>query len=302
MESIRDTDLERIKNEFVAFTLKNIQVYSLVLYSSTIQLSITGYGQSLFKKSLESVYTLYGRHFTTNYIVDSGTNNLVGRKMNIGLESGFNFDYKINKNWGIRSGVGVHIHFISEGFYGTKEIPDSTAAFPISRFEKIYGRGVDLNFSERVSIGITFKALYQFSFSEKYEINIAGGPYLCRYTPAPDIETITTSIPYFDSSFNTYVYTPKYEIDRKNNKYGPYTWNSKLFLEWQFDLEIVRKFKKYGAVTAGIKTHIGTKKFERAEFIIWPEFSDFRSKGHYTLNRSYIGIYAGYRFGKNHSK
>lgn len=262
--------------------------------------ALAGYTKDphFFKKSKGSFYGLYGRHFTTNFIVDSGSNNLVGRKMNISLEGGFNLDYKINKSWGIRSGIACHIQFIAEIFYGTKLFPDSTGIYPTGKFENIYGRGVDLDFRERVSIGIPLKVFYQFPVSKRYEINIAGGPYLNVYMPARN-ENIAMLIPiYHDSTYGTYVYTRKFDIHRKFNKNTPNI--SKPFLEWEYDVEIIRKFKKYGAIRAGIKTHIGTNKLEKAEFITWPEFSDYRSKGYYSINRSYIGIYAGYCFGKNH--
>lgn len=266
-------------------------------------LSIFCLGQ-FFKDSKYSLFCLYGRHFTTGYNVDSGVNNLVGRKMNISLEAGFNLDYKFNKSLGIRTGVASHIQFIAEIFYGTKMYPDSTGSFATSNFENIYGRGVDLDFRERVSIGIPLKLLYQFPLTKKYIINFAGGPYINFYMPTRD-EEIAMLVPlYYDSIFSIYVLTRKYSIERTFNKdkilRSPN--NSKPFIEWQFDVEIIRNFKKYGAITLGIKTHIGTKKLEKAEFITWPDYPEYRAKGHYTLNRSYIGVYAGYQFGKNRSK
>src|SRR5688572_852629 len=278
------------------YYFRNIGLVILFVVFATIRCL----GQSYIKQSKYSVYGLYGRHFATDYIVDSGINNLVGRKMNISLEAGFNLDYVFNKNWGVRAGVACHIQFIAEIFYGTKEYPDSTGSFATNKFENIYGRGVDLDFRERVSIGIPLKAFYQFSVSKRYEINIAGGPHLNIYAPARNEQIAMLAPIYYDSSFDIYIYTRKYEIHRRFNKNKPNI--SKPFLEWQFDVEVVRKFKRYGAIIAGIKTHIGTKKLEKAEFTIWPDYSDYRSKGHFTLNRSYIGVYAGYRLGKNQSK
>ena len=273
-----------------------------ILSPVVIILSITGQGQ-FFKQSEYSAYVLYGRHFTTDYVVDSGVNNLVGRKMNISWEAGFSLDYKFNKNWGVRTGAACHIQFIAEIFYGTKMFPDSTGSFPTGRFENIYIKGVDTDFRERVSIGIPIKVFYSFKISKKYEVNIAGGPYLNIYMPTRN-ENIAMLAPlYYDSTYSIYVYTRKYEIRREFNKKRIFSSpnNSKPFIEWQFDAEIVRKFKRYGALTAGIKTHTGTKKLERAEFTIWPEYPAYRSKGHYVINRSYIGVYAGFRFGKNPS-
>lgn len=71
-------------------------------------------------------------------------------------------------------------------------------------------------------------------------------------------------------------------------------------LEWDFDAEVKRAFKKYGAVSLGIKAHIGTKRLEYATFVIFPDEPNYRSKGHFILNRSYMGVYGAFTFGREH--
>jgi hypothetical protein len=267
--------------------MKNIYLFaiSITLFSKTAN------GQAFLKNSLKSVYVLYGRHFITNYVVDSGSTNLAGAKMYITWEAGLNLDYKLSKNWKIRTGIAFHIHFVDEVFYGVTAVPDTILKLgELKPKTKIPAQALlDPLFIERKSIGIPIKPMYQINVSKNSELNIAGGLYLNFYFPTRN-ENIGQSVPIQNSSA-PYEYTEVFDIKRK--------FNNRKILEWQFDIEVVRKFKKYGAIVGGIKTHIGTRKLERAEFITWSKFSDYRSKGHYTINRSYIGIHAGYRFGKN---
>ena len=256
-------------------------------------------GQSFFEKSLKSAYVLYGRHFTTNYVVDSGVNNLVGRKMNISWEAGFNFDFQIKKNLYLRSGIAGHIQLIGDIWYGTTKIPPSVP-YSNPEFEKRYFGGGE--FRERINIGLPIKLSYTFISTKRLEFIVAGGPYLNIYFPTWDEDIGNTLVD--ANTSGGFDYYRKYLIRRKfdRNKILSGPDFSKPFLEWEFDIEVVSKFKRYGAIVAGIKTHIGTKKLEKAEFVIWPDYTDYRSKGHYTINRSYIGVYAGYRFGRNQSK
>ncbi len=221
--------------------------------------------------------------------------------MYIGWQAGFNLDYNFNKNWGLRTGIAAHIHFVAEIFYGVTAVPDS-----ISKLDELQPKNkipaqalLDPLFIERKSIGIPVKAMYQMNLSKKYDLKFTGGLYLNIYFPSRN-ENISQLIPLPDSlAPYGYNYTAAFTIHRDFNKSADL---SKPFIEWQSDIEVIRKFKRSGAILAGMKIHIGTKKLEKAEFTTWPDFSDSRSKGHYTLNRSYIGVYAGYRFGKNHSK
>lgn len=264
---------------------KSIIVLSILLFANTAK------GQFVFKKSTKSAYILYARHFTTKYLVDSGSNNLVGRKMNIAWEAGFNFDFQIEKKLYLRSGIAGHIQLIGDIWYGTPNIPPSVP-YSNPEFEKKYFGGGE--FRERINIGLPIKLSYMFISTKRLEFLAASGPYLNIYFPTRNEEIGNTLI----DNNNSY---EKYIIQRKFNRNNIFTGPdfSKPFLEWQFDIELVRKFKRNGAIVAGLKTHIGTRKLETAEFITWPEFSDYRSKGHYSINRSYIGVYTGYRFRKN---
>lgn len=69
------------------------------------------HAQSLWKNSAKTAYILYGRHIATNYIVDSGKNNLVSRKTPISLEAGFMLDFALNNKFALRTGLSGHLHF-----------------------------------------------------------------------------------------------------------------------------------------------------------------------------------------------
>jgi len=251
-------------------------------------------GQSLLKNVSKGAYFLYSRHFSTNYVIDSAFSNFVSRKMNIGIEAGVNLDILVKKSWSIRTGLYAHLHFISEIDYGTTgELPPVIPSTYRKESITQYTRGSE--YAERTNISIPLKGLFRIKRIKDWEFYSAAGIVGSFYFPARQQLVQNTIVLPTSSGSNNFI--THYEIIRyfKKSTFTPR-------IEFGFDLEAVRKFRRRGAVFAGIKTHLGTTKLERADFIIWPGLPQYRSKGHFSLNRSYIGVYLGYRFGRNDFK
>jgi hypothetical protein len=253
-------------------------------------LSQIGFPQDYSNRVSKSVYVLYGHNFKTNYVADSGQNNLIGRKNVFSAEMGLNLDYPINNRFKLRTGIAGHLLFLDETGYGASgPIPDGFGE-DAKRLIPIYSRGAE--YIESVSIGIPIKLLYKFYSNPKYNFSISAGPFLSFYFPARD------EMAGFTDLKQNGEYTQKYWVTRRF-KSGNNSLNvSSPQLEWDFDIQTTRKLKKYGAVSLGIKSHIGTTRLEHASFIIWPDEPNHRSKGHFTLNRSYIGIFGAFTFGR----
>jgi hypothetical protein len=247
------------------------------------------FSQNLFKKATKSVFALYGHHLPTNYEVETGQNNLIGRKHVFSAEAGLNLDYPLNEKWMIRTGVSGHLLFLNEVTYGISgPIPPGVN----DRLIGIYGRGIE--YIESVSIGLPIKALYNFPTTGKYNFSVSGGPYVAVYFPANDEMAGMQAIKNGELIRQHWV-TRHF----KNYKTNQSLCISYPQLEWDFDVQATRKFKRYGAASLGIKAHIGTRSLERATFVIWPDEPEYRSKGNFILNRSYIGIFSAFRFGRN---
>ena len=245
------------------------------------------------KKISYTVFALTAKQIPTNYIIDSGSANLVSRKNTNGLQVGINIDFKLNKNWGIRTGYSMHGYLISEINYGVSgNLPNTITGEGWLNGLPRYSRGAE--YFERFAHSFPLKVLRKF-ICKKNDYNISAGLQLSFYNKTRD-ELIRSTI-LLDNSSGGYTPMRKYEITRDFDD------NQRMFLglsvpkiEWQLDAETVFKFKKKGGIVTGLKATLGTQNLERANFVLWPNESNYRSKGHYTLNRSYIGLYAGYRF------
>ena len=238
----------------------------------------------------KSIYVLYGHHLKTKYVTDSGTNNLIGRKSVFSAEMGLNLDYPLSHRFKIRTGISGHFLFLDETGYGTSgPIPDGFGQ-DARKLIPIYSRGAE--YIESTNIGIPIKLLFNFHNNPNYNFSVSGGPFISFYFPARDEMAGFTDLKQNGN------YTQKYWVTRRF-KTGNNSLNvSAPQFEWDFDIEATRKLKKYGAVSLGIKSHIGTTKLEHASFVIWPDEPNHRSKGHFTLNRSYIGIFGAFTFGR----
>lgn len=268
--------------------MKNIVLFFLLLFVSKVN------AQKQSSKATKTAYLSYARHLPTKYIVDSGPSNLIARKMNFALEGGVNFTYPINEKYSYQTGIDVHLHFIDEVTYGvTGKLPDFTSGYEYLYDQ--YFKGAE--YIERVNISIPF-CLKRIIYNKQYlKLSVFGGPTFTTYLHTKD-ELVQLWI---ISGLNRNTDTLKHEILRDFNR-------KKIIkglnisipqLEMDFGVEAERKLKHYGGIVVGIKMHLGAKNLESSTFTIWPDYPNLKSKGHFSLNRSYIGFYAGFRFGKN---
>ena len=265
--------------------MKKIFALAFIVFLSTY-----GFSQYDFPKSIKSIYVFYGHHLNTRYLIDSGTNNLVGRKSVFSWEVGLNVDYPLHKKIILRTGFNGHFLFLNETTYGViGNVPSGVNETYIHK----YGKGIE--YIESVSIGIPIKLGYIFLEKGDYNFMVFGGPSISIYFPASD--EIAGAKYEFDNGNSTRIYLVSRHF--KNYKSNKSIGISYPQLEWDFDVQATRKFKRYGAINLGIKAHIGTKRLEQATFVIWPTEPAYRSTGRFTLNRSYIGLYGAFTFGKN---
>lgn len=263
---------------------------AFILFLSLSAVYITYSQDASYKKSIKSVYALYGRHLSTHYAVDSGNGNLIGRKNAVSLEMGLTLDYPINDIWKVRTGISGHLLFLNEVDYGISGPIPYGVNFP---FTDMY-RGGLTEYIESVNINIPLKVMYTFLKREKTDYSVSGGPCISVYFPASDL------MAGFENRKDGELIRQHWVIRRfKNYKSIRSLGISYPQLEWDFDVEGTRKLRRYGAVSLGLKIHIGTRRLENSTFEIWPTEPTYRSKGHFTLNRSYIGIYSAFTFGKN---
>lgn len=269
---------------------KNFLVGTLLI--STL-LSVTTNVNAQEKKISYTVFALTAKQMPTNYVVDSGNANLVSRKNTNGLQVGVNIDFRLNKKWSIRTGYSLHGYSISETNYGVSgSLPNNITGEGWLNNLPRYIKGAE--YFERFAHSFPIKLMRKI-VTKKNDYNISAGLQFSFYNKTRD-ELIRSTI-LLDNPSGGYTPMRKYEITRNFED------NQRLFLglsvpkiEWQFDAETIFKLKKRGGIAVGIKATLATQNLERADFIIWPYENNYRSKGHYTLNRSYIGLYAGYRF------
>jgi hypothetical protein len=262
----------------------------LLLLIFLLSISVFCISQTSIKKAEKSVYAFYGRHFQTKYVTDSGQGNLIGRKYNESVEMGLNLDYSLNEKWMIRTGISGHLLLLGEITYG---ISGSIPPLVTDPFIHKYARGID--YVESVTIGIPIKARYLAINTNEIILSVSGGPFISIYFPASDEMAGSARQLSNGTTLRDYWVTRHFKNYKSDKSLGI----SYPQLEWDFDIECKRHFKKYGAVSLGIKSHFGTRRLENATFIIFPDEPNYRSKGHFTLNRSYIGIYGAFTFGKN---
>lgn len=247
------------------------------------------------KKVAYTVYALTAKQMPTNYIIDSGNANLVSRKYTNGLQIGINIDFKLNKNWGIRTGYSMHGYSISEINYGVSgNLPNTITGEGWLTGLPRYTKGAE--YFERFAHSFPLKIIRKF-VSKNIDYNISAGLQFSLYNKTTN-ELIRSTI-LLDNPSGGYTPMRTYEITRDFDD------NQRMFLglsvpkiEWQLDAETIFKLKKRGGIVLGLKATLATHNLERANFVIWPYETNYRSRGHYTLNRSYIGLYVGYKFGK----
>lgn len=241
-------------------------------------------------------YLMYARHFSTNYVVQTGQANLVSRKMNISYQVGLHVDFSLKNNWFWRTGFGMHAHTLSEIAYGTSGNipPEINASGWFSDFGE-YQLGLD--YIERFAYSFPLKVGKIFNTKTKI-FKIAIGPSFTCYSQTSN-ETINLTLGLNNGS-GGYNQLRAFTVTRNFdniNRIPVINWSTP-FIEWQLDAELQHKLKKKGAIVLGIKANLGTTKFEQANFTIWPDRPLYKSTGYFSLNRSYIGVYAGFRFGK----
>jgi hypothetical protein len=267
-----------------------LMVTKYLLLFSIFTLPVSSFSQNSSGKIEKSFYAFYGRHYTTRYYIDSGQSNLVGRKYNESVEAGLNIDYPINDQWMIRTGINGHLLLLGEITYG---IDGPVPPGVIDPFVHQYARGID--YVESVTIGFPIKIRYNLLNTEEKTVLISGGPFIGVYFPAADEMAGSARELSNGTILRDYWVTRHFKNYKSNKSLGI----SYPQLEWDFDIEGKKYFKKYGAISLGIKTHIGTRRLEKATFDIFPTEPSYRSKGHFILNRSYIGLYSAFTFGKN---
>lgn len=271
------------------FSLKHFFKCALLLFFFSAALS----SNAQDKKVAYTLFALTAKQMPTNYVIDSGNANLVSRKNTNGLQIGINIDFKLNKNWGIRTGYSMHGYSISETNYGVSgNLPNTITGEGWLTNLPRYIKGAE--YFERFAHSFPLKIIRKF-VSKNNDYNISAGLQLSFYNKTRN-ELIRSTI-LLDNPSGGYTPMRKYEITRDFDD------NQRMFLglsvpkiEWQLDAETIFKLKKKGGLVIGLKATYATHNFEKAYFTIWPYESNYRSKGHYSLNRSYIGLYAGYRF------
>lgn len=70
-------------------------------------------------------------------------------------------------------------------------------------------------------------------------------------------------------------------------------------LEFDADITVKRKIKRIGLLGLGIKGHLGSKRLENTTYVIWPTEPSYKSTGYFRLNRSYLGLFGSFTFGRN---
>ncbi len=240
------------------------------------------------------VFGMIGNHFTTKFLVDSGSRNLVGPKTTRAWGVGANLDFNFKKVI-VRTGLYANIQMITESGFGVTGSAPVPNGVDIDHNRYIYFNG-DV---DRLHMGIPLNIKFTIIEKHKWKVSTVGGPYINFYFKMYRQFKSFKNV-YLNSNGNA-VYITQFETERPANKgdrIKPF-YISTPKLEWELMLEAERKLKHKGAIILGLKAHLGTKNLETAYFTIWPNEPAYRSKGHYSLNRSYVGIYAGYRFGKN---
>ena len=237
---------------------------------------------------------MYGHHFTTTYYNTSGPANLVGRKFPFSLEAGLNVDYILKKNLFFRTGIASHLHFISEISYGVSGPYPPLFDQGYNRFKK-YGRGTDR--VELGSAGIPLKIGYELPNRSKYLFFISAGPMVNFYTKTTN-HTAGQQWQNLSGGFTRVYFTDRIYNNNKNGR-GIRTGISYPQLEFDADITVKGKFKRIGLIGLGLKGHLGSKRLENTTYVIWPTEPGYKSTGHFRLNRSYIGLFGSYTFGRN---
>lgn len=245
--------------------------------------------QNSNKRIEKSVYGFYGRHLPTKYFYEGGKNTLVTSKTNLNLGIGVNLDYAIDKRIGIRTGANLHLLFLCEDCFGVNG-PAPTNINPVD-LQRTRSSIEDVKSS---TLNVPVKFSYKLINKKTLNFLFCSGPSLAIHS----LHHREQAALYI---YSNGVPVRAYLINRTYDKVKPNT--DKMFahpeIEWDFDLEVKKILKHYGAINVGIKTHLDSKHLESAILEFFPEYLTYYSTGHFRINRDYIGLYAGFTFGKN---
>jgi hypothetical protein len=262
--------------------------------------------QSTSHRPLISGYLSYGRHLPNRFHTDSGRLSLISRKMNVSIEGGINLDFPLRNRWRLRTGANAHFLFYDESGYGTTGgLPPVFPADPNKDYRYDRATRYTGQTTEEVPLScfsIPLKAQYQLSKGGKWQWFADAGAVLAVYCPVDidDYAAKAWELPNATGSYRDYY---QFEINTHYRRsIFPTRTGISPQLEWEGGLEAQHPGKKYGALVFGLKFHVGTNRLDRADYVIWPTLPQYRSVGHYSPNRSYVGLCIGYRFGKNESK
>jgi hypothetical protein len=278
----------------------------LLLATCALLCFATTFCQSISHRPLISSYLSYGRHLPNRFHTDSGRLSLISRKMNVSIEGGINLDFPLSSRWRLRTGANAHFMFYDETGYGTTGglppvfPPDPNKDYGYDDVTRYTGRSTeDAHLS---CFSIPLKAQYQLSAGGKWQWHADGGAVLAVYCPVDidDYAAKSWSLPNAADRYHDYY---QFEINTHYRRSVlPTRTGISPQLEWEAGIEAQHPGKKYGALVVGVKFHVGTNKLDRADYVIWPTLPQYRSAGHYSLNRSYVGLCIGYRFGRNGGK
>ncbi len=263
------------------------QFLLLVKTVSLLILSLQSFSQQKNKDWKFSVYGLFSYHPKPKFHTTSGTGTFIAGNPQ-GIELGFDFDKQLKGPHYFRTGIRGHMFMYNELNYGVR---DGEKQLPYFNHDIFY-RGVFYIDMTNVSIPLQYK--YEHALKKNYSLMFITGPLISFYFP---ITHLDVNLYYIENNGNI---VKEYAIQRRfNDFHGQSFAISKPKIEWDFQIEVKKKFARRGAIGAGFKYHIGTKRLEKSVYQIYPNMPDIRSEGNFSMNRNYFGGYISYSFGKN---
>jgi hypothetical protein len=275
---------------------------SILLFISALFFYANANAQNELSKF--QITSSYNQTLNTNYRKESGQINLVGRKGVSVVSMQASWQFKEQKKWIARFGTEARLFIQNEVLSGLSgNFPDSFTTnngytIPLYRHRREARGGAN----EIERIGLSFQLSVGRKLLNKNKSTLA---LLTTISPTFYFGAFSEEIAQLSWAKQNNQDAKLYYVFRTSREFTTnkiVNINNALkftrpILEFQFALEGSYLLKK-GALVYGIKANINAEKFEEAKYTILPEFPAYTSTGSYTLNRSYVGIYAGYRFKK----
>ena len=234
------------------------------------------------------IYGMYGRHGHTDYNQLVGNTFLVPAR-SIAVNIAVKKNFPLSASFFVSSGLTAHLFVPANGYGLMNPDVDDLPSYIRPNNSGFFG-------NERVSIGLPVQMGVKKELGEKTTGFIKTGPIMQTYGGLEE-KTIDARPYWDDNGARQYAYFILRTYDDYPEE-GSRRF-SKPKLEWRSEIGANYAIKKVGRVGLSLIHHMGTKKLESAQYLIFWHIPELQSGGTFEFNRSYLGAAFTFTFVKN---